>query len=360
MTGRSFLVVGGAGYIGSHNVHALLDAGHSVTVFDNLSRGHADAVGAADLVVGDIRSADDLRACFGLRCHDVVMHFAALAYVGESVSEPALYYDNNVTGSLGLLAAMHQADVRRLVFSSTCATYGDPVELPMTEAHPQRPVNPYGRTKLMVEHMLGDFASAHGLQSISLRYFNAAGCDPAGRAGERHAPETHLIPLVLEQAMRVRDGADPEDTRLQVLGNDFPTRDGTCVRDYIHVSDLCEAHLLAAERLLSSVVRDAEFYNLGNGLGYTVLEVIQAAARVTGQDIRFRVAARRAGDPASLVGCADLARSVLGWTPRIGAIDDIVATAWRWMDAYASAHGAHAGIPNTMCAPVSRPPHDGA
>jgi UDP-glucose-4-epimerase GalE len=341
-------------------VHALLDAGHSVTVFDNLSRGHADAVEAAELVIGDIRSKDDLSACFARKRHDVVMHFAALAYVGESVSEPERYYDNNVSGSLELLAAMRQAELRRLVFSSTCATYGDPVELPITEAHPQSPVNPYGRTKCMVEQALGDFAAAYGMQSISLRYFNAAGCDPAGRAGERHSPETHLIPLVLEEAMRVREGGNPDATRLHVLGNDFPTRDGTCVRDYIHVSDLCEAHLLAAERLLSGVVRQAEFYNLGNGVGYSVLEVIRAASRVTGQDIRFRVAPRRPGDPASLVGCADLARSVLGWAPRIGAIEDIVATAWRWMDRQADIHGAYAGPPNTLRPPGSIPSRDDA
>jgi UDP-glucose-4-epimerase GalE len=230
----------------------------------------------------------------------------------------------------------------------------------MTEDHPQRPVNPYGRTKFMVEQALVDFASAYGMQSISLRYFNAAGCDPAGRAGERHDPETHLIPLVLEQAMRVRDGGDPEATQLHVLGNDFPTRDGTCVRDYIHVSDLCEAHLLAAERLLSGVVGEAEFYNLGNGVGYTVMEVIRAAERVTGQDIRFRISPRRPGDPASLVGCADLARSVLGWAPRIGAIEDIVATAWRWMNRQADIHGAHAAPANTLRAPDLRPSRDDA
>ncbi len=330
---RSILVVGGAGYIGSHMCHALLDAGHHVTVFDNLSRGHPDAIGDAELVVGDIRSAADLQACFARRRHDLVMHFAAMAYVGESVTEPALYYDNNVTGSLCLLDAMRRADVARLAFSSTCATYGDPLQLPITEAHPQRPVNPYGRTKLMVEQALADYAPAYGLQSVSLRYFNAAGCDPAGRVGERHEPETHLIPLALEQALRVRDGADPDETALRVLGNDFDTADGTCVRDYIHVSDLCRAHLLAAERLLAGGVATAEAYNLGNGLGYSVLEVIDAATRVTGQDVRYRVAPRRAGDPASLVGCADKARAELGWEPRIDGIDAIVATAWHWMTA---------------------------
>lgn len=328
---RSILVVGGAGYVGSHMCHALLDAGYAVTVFDNLSRGHGDSIGDAELVVGDIRSVDDVQGCLARRRYDLVMHFAAMAYVGESVTHPALYYDNNVAGSLCLIDAMRKADVARLVFSSTCATYGDPIELPIPEGHRQKPVNPYGWTKLMVERALADYAPAYGLQSVSLRYFNAAGCDPAGRVGERHEPETHLIPLVLEQALRVRAGGDPDNTALMVLGNDFPTGDGTCVRDYVHVSDLCRAHLLAAERLLSGGVAGAEAYNLGNGRGYSVLEVIDAATRVTGVDIRYRIAPRRAGDPACLVGCADKARRVLGWEPRIAGIDAIVATAWQWM-----------------------------
>ena len=327
----SVLVVGGAGYIGSHMALMLADAGHQVTVFDNLSRGHRDAVGAADFVQGDIRSATDLQACFARRRHDLVMHFAALAYVGESVVDPARYYDNNVAGSLCLLDAMRAAGVPRLVFSSTCATYGEPLEQPIGESHPQQPVNPYGRSKLMVEQALRDYAGAYGLQSISLRYFNAAGCDPAGRVGERHEPETHLLPLVLEQALRVRRGAAPADTQLQVMGDDFPTPDGTCVRDYVHVSDLCRAHLLAAQRLADGRATGAEAYNLGNGRGYSVLEVIAAARRVTGIDIRHHVGARRAGDPSALVGSAARAAEVLGWAPQVPGIDDIVATAWRWM-----------------------------
>lgn len=327
----SILVVGGAGYIGSHMCHALLDAGYTVTAFDNLSRGHRDAVADVDLVVGDLLSDSDLKACFARRRYDVVMHFAAMAYVGESVTAPALYYSNNVAGTLRLLDAMREADILRLVFSSTCATYGDPKAVPMTEEHPQCPVNPYGRTKLMIEQVLADYAPAYALQSVSLRYFNAAGCDTEGRVGERHEPETHLIPLVLEQAMRVRGGVDPDETKLLVLGGDFPTLDGTCVRDYIHVGDLCRAHLLAAERLLAGQVAGAEAYNLGNGRGFSVLEVIQAATRVTGADIRYRMAPRRAGDPACLVGCASKARNVLGWEPRIGELDAIIETAWRWM-----------------------------
>jgi UDP-glucose-4-epimerase GalE len=330
--GASVLVVGGAGYIGSHMCHMLVDAGHHVTVLDNLSRGHREAVvPSADFVLGDIRSAQDLEACFARRRFDVVMHFAALAYVGESVAEPARYYDTNVGGSLRLLDAMRAHDVSRIVFSSTCATYGEPRELPIGEAHPQQPVNPYGRSKLIVEQALADYATAYGTQSVSLRYFNAAGCDPAGRVGECHEPETHLVPLVLEQALRVRRGGAPEDTRLQVLGGDFPTDDGTCVRDYIHVSDLCRAHLLAAQRLSEGRVSGAEAYNLGNGRGYSVLEVIAAARRVTGIDIRHHLAPRRAGDPSALVGSATRAAEVLGWQPELPAIDDIVATAWRWM-----------------------------
>ncbi len=327
----SVLVVGGAGYIGSHMCHMLGDAGHRVTVMDNLSRGHRDSVGAAEFVLGDIRSNADLQDCFSRRRYDLVMHFAAMAYVGESMTDPARYYDNNVVGSLRLLDAMRVAGVVRIVFSSTCATYGEPREQPVSELHPQQPVNPYGRTKLVVEQALGDYASAYGLQSISLRYFNAAGCDPAGRIGERHDPETHLVPLVLEQALRVQRGGSPEDTRLQVMGGDFPTLDGTCVRDYIHVSDLCQAHLLAARRLADGKVEGTEAYNLGNGRGFSVLEVIAAARRVTGLDIRYHLVPRRPGDPSALVGGAGLAAEVLGWKPAIPGIDEIVATAWRWM-----------------------------
>ncbi len=327
----SILVAGGAGYIGSHMNQMLADAGHRVAVFDSLSRGHRDAVGAAELIEGDLRSADDLRRCFAACDYDLVMHFAALAYVGESVPHPARYYDNNVAGTLKLLAAMRARGVRRLVFSSTCATYGEPLERPITETHPQQPVNPYGRTKLIVEQVLRDYAQAYGLTSISLRYFNAAGCDPAGRLGERHEPETHLIPLVLREAARVLAGGDPRETRLAVYGDDFATPDGTCVRDYIHVTDLCAAHLLAADRLMTDRVEGAEAYNLGNGAGYSVKEVIEAARRVTGADIRYRIDPRRPGDPAWLVGSATRARDALGWRPAIPALEEIVRTAWAWM-----------------------------
>lgn len=325
------LVVGGAGYIGSHMVLAAQDAGFNVVVCDNLSRGFADAIGGARLVVGDIRSADDLDACFSQYPIAVVMHFAALAYVDESVREPELYYQNNVAGTLNLLAAMRRHGVDKIVFSSTCATYGEPQRVPIAETHPQNPINPYGRTKLMIEQALADYASAYGLQSVSLRYFNAAGCDSKGRAGERHNPETHIIPLALMEARRLELGGNPLETKLKVFGNDFVTKDGTCVRDYIHVSDLCRAHLLAAERLTAGQGRGAERYNLANGSGFTVLEVIDTVRRMTGQAIDFELLPRRAGDPAVLIGDARLAAEVLGWQPTWTRLDDIVETAWNWI-----------------------------
>jgi UDP-glucose 4-epimerase len=329
---KTVLVVGGAGYIGSHMVLALQDAGYAPVVFDNLSRGHADAVGSAPLVVGDLRSPPDLDACFAKHRIDLVMHFAALAYVGESVTKPELYYQNNVVGTLNLLSAMYKHDQRRLVFSSSCSTYGEPERVPIPETHPQRPINPYGRTKLIIEHALADYAGVHGLQSVSLRYFNAAGCDPKGRAGERHDPETHLIPLVLAEAMRTKAGGKPSATGLRVFGEDFPTRDGSCVRDYIHVSDLCRAHLLATERLLSSEARGAEAYNLANGLGFSVLEVIAACREVTRQPIEYRSMPRRPGDPGELIGDGRRAQDVLGWKPEFGELKAIIQTAWDWME----------------------------
>jgi UDP-glucose-4-epimerase GalE len=328
---QTVLVVGGAGYIGSHMVLALLDQGYSVVVFDNLSRGFADAIGQVPLVVGDLRSSADLEHCFAQHRVDLVMHFAAVAYVGESVTNPELYYQNNVVGALNLLRAMRKYEVDKFVFSSTCATYGEPESVPIAEYHPQRPINPYGRTKLMVEAALRDYADAYGTRSISLRYFNAAGCDPAGRVGERHDPETHLIPLVLAEAMRVKGGGDPAETRLRVFGSDFPTQDGSCMRDYIHVSDLCTAHLLAAQRLLEDRAVGAEAYNLGNGTGFTVLQVVDACREVTGQAITYRVEPRRSGDPAALVGDASRAASVLGWHPSISNLREIIHTAWAWM-----------------------------
>jgi UDP-glucose 4-epimerase len=334
--GDSILVVGGAGYIGSHMVCALRDARYEVVVFDNLSRGFADATGSVPTVVGDLRSPADLNACFSAYPICLVMHFGALAYVGESVSEPELYYQNNVGGTLNLLLAMRRHGVNRLVFSSTCATYGEPKQLPMDETHPQQPINPYGRTKLMIERVLADYAAAYGMESICLRYFNAAGCDSHGRVGERHDPETHLIPRVLAEAYRVQLGGNPMETTLEVFGTDFPTHDGSCIRDYVHVSDLCNAHLLAAQRLLAADCRFAEYYNLANGTGFSVLDVIRTCRDVTGQPIHYTVKPRRLGDPAVLIGDARKAADVLGWRAKHTELKEIVGSAWNWMRVQAS------------------------
>jgi UDP-glucose-4-epimerase GalE len=329
MADSSILIVGGAGYIGSHMTKALSRQGFEATVFDNLSRGHRNAVDC-EFVEGNLLVPSDLKDLFSRRRYDLVMHFAALAYVGESVTEPRAYYENNVVGTVNLLNAMLDAGIDRFVFSSTCATYGNPVEIPMTEDHPQRPINPYGRTKLMVEEALRDYAEAYGLKSIALRYFNAAGCDRSGELGERHDPETHLIPLILREALRVRGGGRPEETRLKVFGDDFDTPDGTCIRDYIHVEDLSSAHLLAARRLLEGRCAGAEAYNLGNGQGFSVLEVIEACRQATGIDIRYSIDPRRPGDPPRLVGSAEKARDILGWRPEITDLREIIATAWSW------------------------------
>ncbi len=336
------LVCGGAGYIGSHMVRALVARGCTPVIFDNLSTGHADAVDAAapdcDLVRGDLLDRQALRRLFAEHCFDAVMHFSARSLVGESVREPALYYANNVTGTLNLLDAMREAGVLRLVFSSTAAVYGNPVTERIAETHPLAPVNPYGASKLMVERMLADHATAYGLRSVALRYFNAAGADRAGGIGESHAPETHLIPNILRAVL----GTGPA---LTVFGSDYDTPDGTCVRDYIHVNDLCEAHLAALDRLLAAPAgtaalkdevaaepdgKGALHYNLGNGLGFTVRQVIDAAARVTGREVPFTVGPRRDGDPARLVADSTLAGRELGWTPKVTDIREIIETAWAW------------------------------
>lgn len=325
-----FLVVGGAGYVGSHMVKHLFERGHEVTVLDNYSRGHRDALQAARPLEADLLDSPAVERAFDGAAYDAVMHFAAYAYVGESVSKPAEYYRNNVAGTLNLLAAMNRAGVKRLVFSSTCATYGNPVQVPMGESHPQEPINPYGASKLMVERVLRDYAAAYGLSSVALRYFNAAGSDPNGRIGERHEPETHLVPLALLEARRVLDGGDPERTALQVFGDDYETPDGTCIRDYVHVDDLASAHLAAAERMVGSTFTGFNAYNLGIGKGFSVLEVIESCRRVTGAEIQYRKAPRRAGDPPRLVADSRAAQRDLGWQPRYTELDPIVATAWRW------------------------------
>ena len=325
------LVVGGAGYVGAHAVKRLLSGGHRVTVLDNLSRGHRQAVLCDDFVEADLLDSSSLRNALRTS-FDAVMHFAALCYVGESVRKPQAYYRNNVTGTLNLLDAMLEAGVNKLVFSSTCSTYGDPVEIPMAETHRQSPINPYGSSKLMVETVLKDYASAYGLMSVALRYFNAAGSDPEGRIGECHDPETHLIPLVLREALRVRQGGDPADTQLVVHGSDYATPDGTCIRDYVHVDDLAAAHIAAMLGMHSGVLAGSSAYNLGIGKGFSVLEVIESARRVTRVPIRYRVGPRRPGDPPQLVADSAAARHDLKWMPEYLELDDIVATAGRWLE----------------------------
>jgi len=305
-------------------------AGHDVVVYDDLSRGNRDAVPSTALVIGELADTDALGAVFARHRIDAVMHFAALAYVGESVSEPARYYRNNVGGTQSLIDTMRAHGVDRLVFSSTCATYGIPATLPITEDTPQHPINPYGRSKLMIEQLLEDYAVAYGFRSIALRYFNASGAAPDGSLGERHSPETHLLPLVLFEALRVAGGGDPEATSLQVFGDDFDTRDGTCVRDYIHVEDLCSAHLKALERLVTASDAGAERFNLGVNRGYSVLEVIDACRRITGVDIAYRTSPRRAGDPPELVADATRAMSTLDWRPEHADLEHAIVHAWDW------------------------------
>lgn len=318
------LVTGGAGYIGSHAVLALQQAGYRVVVLDNLVYGHRELVEdvlKAELVVGDISDRPLLDSLFADGSIAAVMHFAAYAYVGESVVSPAKYYRNNTCGTLTLLEAMQAAEVHHIVFSSTCATYGVPQIVPIPEEHPQTPINPYGASKLMVERMLADFGPAYGLKSVCFRYFNAAGADPEGRLGEDHDPETHLIPLILLTALGRRDS-------IRVFGTDYPTPDGTCIRDYIHVSDLATAHVLGLEYLLRG--GESAVFNLGNGNGFSVKEVIDAARAVTGQSIRVVEGDRRPGDPPALVGSSDRARAVLGWNPQYTDIHEILRHAWNW------------------------------
>jgi UDP-glucose-4-epimerase GalE len=325
----SVMVAGGAGYIGSHALRDLREAGFEAFAFDNLSTGHAGAAGA-DLVRGDLGDAALVERTLRDRNVRSVFHFAASCYVGESVTDPEKYYRNNVATTLALLSAMRRAGVREFIFSSTCATYGNPVQERMDESHPQNPINPYGWSKLMVERMLADFARAYGLRYVSLRYFNAAGAHPDATIGEDHDPETHLIPLVL----KVAGGGMKE---LSVFGDDYPTPDGTCIRDYIHILDLAAAHRLALDYLDRGGGDGAS--NLGNGEGYSVLEVIRTAEAVTGRKVPYRVAARRAGDPPRLVGDCARATEVLGWRQRFGDLRTIVETAWAWHRSHPAGFG---------------------
>ena len=325
------LVTGGAGYVGSHCVRHLLAAGHEVVVFDNLSRGHAAAVPTGLLVQGDLSDQAKLAALLGECRIEAVMHFAALALVGESVEQPHLYYANNVLGSWHLLEAMRVAGVRKVVFSSTTATYGTPEKMPIAETTPQQPINPYGFSKLVVERMLDDYAAAYGFAFAALRYFNAAGAASDGSIGEDHTPESHLIPIVLQVALGQRD-------KIAVFGDDYPTPDGTCVRDYVHVDDLAAAHLAALDRLDP---QQPIKVNLGTGRGYSVRQVIDSCRQITGHAIPETIAPRRPGDPPELIADARLARETLGWTPRHPTIETIVESAWNWHRLHPRGYATH-------------------
>jgi UDP-glucose 4-epimerase len=320
----NILVTGGAGYVGSHAVRRLADAGLRVWVYDNLSRGHRAAVPEGSLVVGDLSDGAKLTQTLREQRIEAVMHFAALAYVGESVEKPAVYYENNIGGSLSLLEAMRAAGVAKIVFSSTTATYGEPERIPIPEDTPQLPINPYGFTKLAIERALADYAHAYGFAYAALRYFNAAGASPDGAIGEDHTPESHLIPLVLQAALGQREG-------ITIFGDDYETPDGTCIRDYVHVNDLADAHVSALEQLKPG---QGIQVNLGSGQGYSVREVIETCRRVTGRSIQERIGPRRPGDPPRLIADSSKARRELAWRPRFDSLESIVETAWRW-------HAAH-------------------
>jgi UDP-glucose 4-epimerase len=320
MTQKKVLVVGGAGYIGSHTCLVLAERGYQPIVFDNLSNGHSEFVRWGPFEEGDIRDRKRLDEVFANHRPDAVLHFAALIEVGESVKDPVAFYENNVVGALTLLSAAMSAGVDAFVFSSTCATYGLPDQVPMDETHRQVPINPYGRTKWIVEQALKDFGTYKGLRSVMLRYFNAAGADPEGRIGEWHSPETHAIPLAIEAALGRRDG-------FKVFGNDYDTRDGTCVRDYIHVLDLADAHVRAVDYLLKG--GETVELNLGTGTGTTVKELLAAVSAVSGRPFPVEYVGRRDGDSTSLVADNARAREVLGWQPRFD-LEEIIRSAWHW------------------------------
>lgn len=319
------LVIGGAGYVGSHTVRLLhRSAEHEVVVYDNLSKGHAASVKDVELIQGELSDRQKLKEVFESHKIEAVIHFAAFALVGESVAQPAMYYQNNVVATLELLEAMRAAGVWRIVFSSTTATYGQPDKIPIAETTPQLPINPYGFSKLVIEHALADYAHAYGFGVAALRYFNAAGASPSGDIGEDHDPESHLIPIVLQTALGQRE-------RIGIFGNDYPTPDGTCVRDYVHVDDLADAHLRALKLLQHGSNLQL---NLGTGVGHSVQQVVEACRRVTGHPVPTTVEERRAGDPAELIADSRLAQKVLGWTPQYTDIEDIVQTAWQWHQAH--------------------------
>ncbi len=327
---KNILVVGGAGYIGSHMCKHLFRRGYQPIVLDNLVRGHSQAVKWGPFFKGSMTDADLVHKIFSDLPVSAVMHFAAFCYVGESVEEPAMYYRNNVADTVALLEVMVEKNISNFIFSSSCATYGEPVQMPIKEDHPLNPISPYGRTKLMVEQILEDFGTAYGMQSLSLRYFNAAGADSDGELGEDHDPETHLIPVVLQAALGKR-------THVNIFGGDYRTEDGTCIRDYIHVEDLAQAHLAALERLLNG--SPGGVYNLGNGQGCSVQHVMETARKVTGKPIAAKVVERRTGDPAVLVSSSEKATRELGWRPQFPDIETIIETAWNWHKANPEGYG---------------------
>ena len=320
---KTILITGGAGYIGSHTVKALKQSGYKVMILDNLIYGHRDLVEILQvpLIVGDISNRPLLNRIFTDYDISAVIHFAAFGYVGESVTHPAKYYGNNVFGTFTLLEAMRAAGVKQIVFSSTCATYGTPKTIPITEEMAQNPINPYGMSKLMVEKLLQDYGKAYGLRAVIFRYFNAAGADPEGLLGEDHTPEAHLIPLVLLTALDRRES-------ISIFGTDYPTPDGTCVRDYIHVCDLAQAHVLGLKYLEAQ--NNSQIFNLGNGNGFSVRQIIDTAKKVTNRSIRVLECDRRKGDPPILIGSSQKARLVLGWQPQYSDLETIVAHAWQW------------------------------
>ncbi len=321
MIKNTILIVGGAGYIGSHANKELNKRGYKTVVFDNLSKGHREFVKWGDFFKGDLANKKKLEACFKKYPIKAVMHFGAFAYVGESVDDPAKYYINNVTNTLNLLEVMRKHNVKHFIFSSTAATFGEPLKIPINEKHSQIPINPYGRTKKIIEDILKDYSHAYGLKYIALRYFNAAGCDPDSEIGELHKPETHLIPLILDAAIGRRKD-------IKIFGTDYKTPDGSCVRDYIHVSDLADAHIKALEYLFKGGKSDS--FNLGNGKGFSVKEVIEVAKKITGRKIRIIETKRRAGDPAVLIASSLKAKKLLGWKPQFNRLSAIMETAWNW------------------------------
>lgn len=324
------LVTGGAGYIGSHAVAALLEKGEEVVVVDNLYQGHREAVLGGKLYVGDIRDEAFLDGVFKENEIDGVIHFAANSLVGESMQNPGKYYHNNVYGTLCLLEAMKKADVKRIVFSSTAAAYGEPERVPIDEYDRTLPTNAYGETKLAMENMIRWFDTAHGVKSVSLRYFNAAGAHDSGKIGEDHNPESHLIPLILQVALGQREA-------ISVFGDDYPTEDGTCIRDYIHVSDLADAHVLALDRLRRG--GESGVFNLGVGTGFSVKQVVETVRQVTGHPIPVQIQARRAGDPAVLIASSARARTELGWQPKREKLEQIVSSAWEWHRSHPNGYG---------------------